>query len=129
MCCNNVDLALLLVRLALATAFITHGVAKLANMSDTVAFFNALGLSAFFAYLVAWVELLGGLLMLVGFWTCFAGFALAIVMLVAIVKVKYQGGFMGGWELDLTLLLSAVAVFFGGPGKYSAGCRCPACQK
>ena len=128
-CCGNVDLALLLVRLALAAAFIAHGAAKLSNMEGTISFFATLGFAAFWAYLVAWIELLGGLFMLIGLWTCLAGTILAIVMLVAIFKVKYQLGFLGGSELDLILLLSSLAVVYGGPGKYSLGCKCPACRK
>ena len=128
-CCSNADLVMFLVRLALAAAFITHGVAKLSNMEGTVSFFASLGFSAFWAYLVSWLELAGGLLMLIGLWTCLAGTVLAIIMLMAIIEVKYQMGFLGGWELDLTLLLSSLAVVFGGPGKYSLGCQCPACKK
>lgn len=110
---------LVLVRVGLAAVFIAHGYAKLANIDQTIAFFGSLGLASFFAYLVGLVELLGGLAMLLGVYTKYAGYLLALVMLVAIVKVKWAVGFMGGWEFDLVLLLNALAISWTGPGEYT----------
>ena len=105
-----------LVRLALAAVFITHGAQKWMHLDQTIGFFSTLGLSAFFVYLVAAVELLGGLAMLFGAWTKWAGYLLAIDMFFAIVLVKGSAGFLGGYEFELTLLLTALGVAFMGPG-------------
>jgi len=57
----NVDLGLLLIRIALAIVFIAHGWQKLQNSSGVVGFFGSLGFAPIFAYLVIIIELLGGI--------------------------------------------------------------------
>ncbi|KKT01886.1 MAG: DoxX family protein, partial [Parcubacteria group bacterium GW2011_GWA2_43_17] len=127
-CPHSLDLALLLIRLGLAAVFLTHGLSKLMNIEGTAGFLGSLGFNGFFAWLVALAETLGGLAMLAGFWTCLAGTALAIVMIFAMVLVKFNAGFVGGWEYDLILLINALAVILAGPGKYALGCGCKGCQ-
>lgn len=116
-CCP--DLGLLLIRLALATVFIAHGVQKLHNMDMVVGFMAGMGIPAALAWAVALGELLGGIAMLFGVFTKYAGAVLAIIMAVAIWKVKAKAGFFGGWEFDLTLLLAALAIISTGPGKFA----------
>jgi len=115
---GNADLGLLLIRLALAAVFISHGVQKLMNLAGTVDFFAGLSLPAALAYTVAAIETLAGLAMLLGISTELAGLLLAIVMAGAIYTVKYQLGFLGGYELYLTLLLTALGIALAGPGRY-----------
>lgn len=118
-CPKNVELGLFLIRLGLALVFIIHGWAKLTNMDATVGFFASLGLAAFFAYVVALIEFLGGIALLVGYYTQVAGWLLAVVMFFAIILVKGKAGFVGGYEFDLLLLLSSLGMAFIGSGKYS----------
>lgn len=115
----NMDLGLFLVRLGLAVVFIVHGIGKFANMAGSTAFFAGLGLGELFVYLVGIVEILGGLAMLLGIWTRIAGWGLALVMLFAIILVKGALGFSGGYEFDLVLLLTSLAVSFMGPGNFT----------
>lgn len=106
-----------LVRLALAIVFILHGWEKVANMPEAITAFAGMGFSAFWVYLVAWVELLGGIAMLLGVWTRCAGWLLAIIMAVTIYVMKGMGmGLSGGYEFNVVLLLIALAVSFAGPG-------------
>jgi uncharacterized membrane protein YphA (DoxX/SURF4 family) len=116
---KNLDLGLLLIRLGLAAVFIAFGIAKFSDLEGTVGFFASLGFPAVAAYLVAVVEVLGGLAMLVGVWTDLAGVLLAVIMLVAIFTVTGAKGFMGGWDYNLILLVSSLGVAFAGPGKYA----------
>lgn len=116
---NNTDLGLLLVRVGLGLVFIAHGWAKIDGMDGTIGFFASIGLSAFWAYLVAYVEFIGGIAMLVGLFTNWAGMLLAVVMIVAIVMLKLSKGFVGGYEFDLVLFLSSLAIVIAGPGKYT----------
>jgi len=116
---RNPNVGLLLIRVGIALVFIVHGISKLSNIDGTIAFFGSLGLGVFFAYLVAVVELLAGISMLLGFWVEASGIALAIIMVIAIFTVKLKVGFLGGYELDLPLLLSALGIAFAGPGKYA----------
>ena len=115
----NPDLGLFILRLALAAVFITHGWMKVADLAGTVGFFGTLGLPALLAYLVSAVELLGGIAMLLGVFPQAGGFLLALVMVGAIWTVKWSKGFVGGYELDLTLLASALAIALSGTGRYT----------
>lgn len=73
---KNPDLGLLLLRLAVGIIFFVHGWAKFAEMANTIAFFGNLGLPSAVAYLVAAVELIGGLALIIG-WVYRHGSALA----------------------------------------------------
>ena len=115
------DTGMLLIRLSLAIVFIAYGWAKVGDMAGTVGFFSSLGLSSFWAYLVGWVELLGGIAMLLGVCTKWAGWLLAITMAVAIYLVKGSAGLMGGYDFNLVLLLTALGVSFTGPGTLTIG--------
>lgn len=119
LCKKNADAGILLIRLGLAAVFIGHGFQKVTGMAMVVGFFSQLGLPAFVAYLVAFGEIAAGLAMLLGFWTHWAGKVIAIIMLGAIALAKFKTGFLGGYELDLMLLLSALGITFMGPGAYS----------
>lgn len=115
---HNPDLGLLLVRLGLAVVFIMHGWSKAGDISTTAGFFSSLGLNIFWVYVVAYVELLGGIALLVGVWSRWAGILLAIDMVFAIYLVKFVSG-LRGYEFELLLLLVALAVYFSGSGRYS----------
>lgn len=115
-CSCRQDFGLFLIRLALALVFIIHGWGKFANMDATIGFFVQLGFPAAAAYLVAAVEFFGGFAMLLGIGTLYAGILLAVVMAVAILKVKLGMGFSGGYEFDITLLLTALGIAKTGPG-------------
>ena len=120
---KNHDLGMLLLRLAVGVIFIAHGWGKFSDMASTIGFFGQLGMPSVFAYLVAAVELLGGLALVVGLYTDLAALLLAIVMVVALVYVKMatlKVGFVGGYEFDLVLLAANLAIMFVGPGKYTA---------
>lgn len=124
-CCSK-STGLLLVRIALAIVFLSHGISKLSDMDSTIAFFGSLGLGAFFAWLIAIVETLGGLFMLLGVWTCVTGAALAVTMIMAIILVKSKMGFPA-MELEIVLLASSLAIALGGAGKYAIGWCCSGC--
>ena len=113
------DLALLAIRIGLGIVFVVHGWQKITGMEGTIGFIGSLGFPAFFAYLVTAFEFLGGLAVLLGVFTRWGAAAIAIVMVFAIILVKFKVGFIGGYELDLVLLLNALALIAAGEGKYS----------
>jgi uncharacterized membrane protein YphA (DoxX/SURF4 family) len=115
----NLDAGLLLLRIAVGIVFIAHGWSKFMNLEGATAFFASLGLASLFVYLVAAVELVGGLAVLLGLFTDVAGILLTIVMAFAITLVKFSKGLLGGYELDLVLLLAALGIAFMGAGKYA----------
>lgn len=116
----NLDLGLFLARFGLALVFIINGFNKFMNIEGVTGFFASLGLGAFFVYLVATIELLGGAAMLFGMYTKVAGILLAANMLGAIYFVKFAKGFTGGgYQLELMLALVAIAIVFAGSGAWS----------
>ncbi|GAM15801.1 putative membrane protein [Mesobacillus selenatarsenatis SF-1] len=109
------EAAATILRIVLGATFLIHGAAKFqGGIENTVGFFESLGFPGFSAYIVALVELIGGLAMVLGVGTRVVSILFAIVLAVAVVKVKLAGGFLGngqmaGFELDLALL--AISIF------------------
>jgi len=111
-------LALFVMRLALGAIIVDHGYHKVfGGLHHHVQFVTSLGLPAWSAYLSAFTEFIGGLLVLIGLFTRIAAFAICIDLSVAILKVHLHNGLMGngGYELPLALATLAFAlIFFGG---------------
>jgi uncharacterized membrane protein YphA (DoxX/SURF4 family) len=72
---------------------------------------------------VAWGEMIGGLLLLVGFGTRLAAAWLLVIQLGAIFTVTWNRGFSlqegGGYEYNLVLMAACLALVFLGSGKFS----------
>jgi putative oxidoreductase len=110
-------------RLALGSVFMAHGWLKLNGPLGTPEGFN---IDAWdwpypevWAWAVAMIETLGGLLIIVGLFTRIAAAFAACVMIVAIVRVRLPLGFIGGFELEYTLLMIALALVITGAGRLS----------
>lgn len=112
MCVNT---GMFLIRLGLGLVFVVYGWSKLSHMQDTIGFFASVGFPAFVAYLVSLVEFVGGLAMIMGVYTKWAGFAIAIVMIGAMYTM-WGKGFTGGYDFPLVLLLTSLGIAFTGPG-------------
>jgi putative oxidoreductase len=117
-------LALLVLRLGLGAIMVAHGKEKVfGGMAKHIAFIHSLGVPAptFMAYLSAWAEFGGGLLLLVGLATRFAALATLINMLVAIFKVHFKNGFtgQGNYQFPLILAVVAFALIITGAGPIS----------
>lgn len=117
--CETPDSGLLAIRLGLAAVFIVHGAMKLADVTGTMAGFEQMSLPSWLGVLVGIVELLGGVAMLLGVYVRYAGYALAVVMAGAILSVKWNMGFVGGWEFDFVLLTAALGIAWTGAGEHS----------
>jgi len=110
-------------RVVLGVLFIAHGWPKVTGIENTIGFFGTLGLPAALAYAVAGVEVLGGAAMILGLWTKWAGYALAVDMVGAIYFVKWTRGLIannGGYGYELALLALALGVALIGPGLFTA---------
>lgn len=112
MCVNT---GMFLIRLGLGLVFLIYGWNKLSHIQDTIGFFASVGFPAFAAYLVSLVEFIGGLAMLTGVYTKWAGFAIAIIMVGAVYTMRMKG-FSGGYDFPLVLLLTSLGIAFTGPG-------------
>lgn len=120
------NVALLLLRIALGGVFLFHGTQKLMMMDSTTQFFASIGFAAWVASLVAIAEVTAGALMVLGAFTNFAAWTMIIILIVAIIKVHLANGFSvmnGGYEFQLFMILTALAVVHLGHGKYAI-CKC-----
>ena len=115
-------LALLVMRLVLATVMIAHGSPKVfGGMPRFQTIVTGIGFPAWMAYIAAGTEFLGGILVLLGIWTRPAAFAITIDLAVAIIKVHAKSGLRGpgGFEFPLSLVTIAFALIFFGAGPIS----------
>ncbi len=112
------DTGLLILRLGVGSIFLVHGVQKLMTVWSPDQPANWL------MRFLSIAEPLGGLALILGVLTSWAGLGLALIMLGAIYMkaTQWSVGFVGargaGWEFDLALLAGALALFCLGGGKY-----------
>jgi len=104
------------VRILLGVMFIGHGVAKFQmGLGNTAGWFESIGLPGIFAYLVAYLELIGGIALIVGFATRYISMLYVLLMLGAIIIVKLPAGLLGdgqsaGFELELAYMLTSLCL-------------------
>ena len=120
------DVALLLVRLVLGVVLVAHGWQKLMTkgIGATTEGFVEMGIPAapVSAVFVVAVELLGGILIVLGAATALVGVLVALVMLGAVLFVHIGSGVFvsnGGWELAGLVGASALALAAAGSGRLS----------
>src|SRR2546430_16663536 len=120
------DWGLLILRLGLGITLILHGYPKFAG-AGPVAFARYLRVHhfpapLFSAWIMAVVELVGGIAMVAGIQTTYVGWAAAVerVFVVWLLKIAGHVRFVSargtGWELDFLLFCMAVAVALLGAG-------------
>jgi|SRR5579872_2872333 len=125
---SSIDLAALVLRLAVGSIFIVQGYRKTfapagakgsgAALRETIAA-GGLPAPALLAKTVALIELIGGGLLVLGLATRIAAVPLGFTLLVAIVGFKWKEGFQGGWDWPLSVLASTIALFVLGAGALS----------
>jgi putative oxidoreductase len=127
----EVDVALLVVRIALAWIFIYNGGAKAFGwwngpgidgtadfMSDTA----HLNPGGFFAVLVCVIELGAAIALILGLGSRLAALVLVGDQIVAVITVNWTNGIEqlnGGYELNIALIALALVMVFMGAGRYS----------
>ncbi len=116
----------LVLRVALGVIFVWHGFDKVftRGIPWVADFLGVLGFPAttFFAYVLAYGELIAGLLLIVGLFTHWAAKFVGIVSVVALFAVHLRNGFSvaeGGYEFILLIFAAAVSLLITGAGKYS----------
>ncbi len=127
---NPIDLSLLILQLGVGLTFAVHGAQK------AFGWWGGPGLAAWegamehmgfrparlFALVSAGTELVGGLLLAIGFLTPLAAAALVAMTVVIIGQVHWRNGFFNtksGFEFPLLLGVGAAAIGLGGPGAIS----------
>lgn len=123
----DLDLATLLIRLALGPMLVLHGWNKVAGaggIAGTIAWFESLGLrpAALHARVAAATEIGAGLLVTLGLVTALGAAAFVGLMAVATLTDHRGKGyfvFKGGWEYTVLVGIVAVALASAGPGRWS----------
>lgn len=122
---DNSDFAALLLRVALGTMFIAHGLLKVLiyTLPGTAAFFEQAGFPGWSAYIVCIAEIVGGALLIGGIAVRAVSLGLIPVLLGA-VYTHFSAGWVfsnpnGGWEYPAFLTVAAAVQVLLGPGRYA----------
>lgn len=117
---------LLVLRVVVGAIFAAHGAQKIFEFTipGTIGSFAGMGvpLAEIAAPVVAFLELAGGILLILGFLTRPIGILLTIDMAVALVLVHLSAGLWvgdGGYEFVAVLGVAALALALTGAGRYS----------
>ena len=121
---NLTNLALLVLRLGASGMLLTHGIPKIQRLfSSPVEFPDPLGVGATTSLILALIgEVVGPLLVLIGYKTKLAAIPTIILMVVALLMIHLNDPFVTKEKAVLYLLLFTV-IFLAGPGKYSVDRR------
>lgn len=124
---TDLDLGLLIVRLALGPMLVTHGCNKVfgsGGLAGTAGWFESLGLRPgwLHARIAAATEIGAGILLTLGLLTGLASMAFTGLMLVAAFTDHAGKGyfiFKGGWEYVILVAMVAIGIAATGPGEWS----------
>lgn len=113
-----------ILRVVVGIVFLMHGWQKLfvLHFAGVAGFLGQLGVPAasVMAVVITLVEFLGGIALILGLFTRWAAWLLAIDMVFAILLVHFKKGFfLPGVEFALTLLAANIALALNGPGSAS----------
>ncbi|TNC52985.1 DoxX family protein [Rubellimicrobium rubrum] len=127
---SQVELAALLLRVAMGVLFVLHAWMKIAifTPSGTAGYFVSIGLPAVLAYVTIAVELLGGLALIAGIATRWVSLLLVPIMIGAAYFGHGGNGFFfsnanGGWEYPAFWTVALLVQALLGDGAYSLGNR------
>lgn len=118
---KNIDLSLLILRIAGGALMLTHGIGKIAPLfgSDPIQFPDPIGLGATTSLaLTVFAEVLCAALLILGLATRFAAIPLLITMLVAVFVVHIADPF-ANQELPLLYASIYLVILIAGAGKFS----------
>lgn len=123
---QTAPLGAFLLRISLGIMYLAHSVVlkfAMFGLPGTAKFFETLGLPGWTAYATFAVELVGGVLLVLGVWS--RAVALAVIpVLVGALWVHAGNGWVfsaanGGWEYPLFLIVVSVVVALLGDGAYA----------
>jgi putative oxidoreductase len=120
------DVGKLVLRLALGTLILLHGIAKIkSGVASIVPGLEGIGLPPWFAYGVYIGEIVAPIMVIVGLFARTGAFIIFVNMIFAVVLVHrnelFTLGKQGGWALELQgmFLFTALALVLMSPGRYS----------
>jgi putative oxidoreductase len=99
--------------------FLAYRVSSLADFGQVQGLVGRIGLPPEAAFTVAILEIGGAIAMFAGVITRITAVLFIILMLSTTLVVKMSRGFVGGFEVDLLLLVMAFSLLITGPGRIS----------
>lgn len=122
--------AALVLRISLGVLFIAHSLLKwlVFTLPGAAGFFQSIGLPGWLAYVTTFVELAGGIALILGIYARYVALALIPVLLGAIVTVHGANGWQfgnkgGGWEYPAFWAITLFVQFLIGDGAFALGSR------
>ena len=119
---NDQSWGLSILRIHLGIILLAHGWLKISvfTIAGTVDYFASLGLPSFFAYLVIFGEIIGGITLILGIQTRLTAL-FCLPILIGATFVHLNNGWLfsaegGGWEFPVSLSIIALANIFMGSG-------------
>ena len=106
-------------RIMVGITFLAHRVPSLADFGQVQGFVGRVGLPPEVAFVIATLEIGGAIVMFAGIITRITAVLYIVLMLSTTLVVKLSRGFLGGFEVDLLLLVMAVSLLMTGPGRIS----------
>lgn len=123
---RHIEYGIALLRVSLGVMFIAHSVLLkyyVYTLPGTAQFFESIGLPGPLAYVVFWMEAIGGVLLVLGVGTRWVSLALVPVLLGAMWAHLGNGWVFsnanGGWEYPLYLAVLSVAQALLGSGAFA----------
>ncbi|CAN5876307.1 hypothetical protein BH23THE1_BH23THE1_30240 [soil metagenome] len=102
-------------------ALIVHGLPMFENLQGVQGFFASVGIPAELALPIALLEVIGGILLIIGLLTRITSILFIIQIIGIILVVKAGGGITGegGLEVELLLMALSISLLLSGPGRIS----------
>ena len=116
--CHHRSLGLLLIRIATGLVFFMHGWQKIHSLAMVGGMMVGFGLPYSVGIFIAYLEVIGGLALILGIATRVLGVVFGIEMLVAILLTGIGRGYHAH-ELEIVLMLLSFGLALAGSGKYS----------
>jgi putative oxidoreductase len=120
---SNLDAVSLLLRFTLGAVFAIHGYPKLKNGGKQAGeWLKSMGIPSGFGLFAGIVEFFGGIALILGLLTTLVAvlFAIWMAALIWLSVFKIHKKFMGGYELDVLLLIFSIVLAAIGGGAFTA---------
>ncbi|WP_160032530.1 DoxX family protein [Paenibacillus sp. An7] len=109
-----------IMRVVFGILFLVHGMDKFnTGLGNISGWFESINIPGFLAYIVGPVELIGGILLILGLFTRYVSAILLVILIGAVLTAKLSMGLLNGYELDLSFMLIALYLVFAETSRWS----------